>query len=287
MPGSTLAAQGKRLPDGQARGALSMFTATSSRLFEGTHEIDNPNDIRAERALLIAELDVQVSEHVRLDFVIPYTFAEFHTVVGGNPTEFDRSGLSDVSGTLVWTPWGDGLDLEEFLSPWNVSFAFGVKAPNGRVSNDGTNDTPAKLGSGSTDFTFGAAYCGRLSRDWELFASAFVTLNGPEREPETATGQRVVNGDLWRTRLGTTVRALPWLTASVSVDAEVRGRNRLDDVVLPQSGGTIWSVTPGLSVDIGAGAWLFAGVSVPVRRDVNNSQLVSNETWTFGVSWLF
>ncbi len=226
MPGSTLAARGKRLPEGQVRAALTWSYVSFDRTFEGSDEVENGNGLHGYRHHVVAEIDAQVSSKVRVDLVIPAMDGEYNTLVNLEPVAFDRIGIGDVSATVVWHPWGDEPEREEFLSLSNLCFALGLKAPTGRVSRDGTNDGPVKLGTGSWDFILGAAYGGRLA-DFEFFASLFLTLNGPETEPETDAGEFLVNGPLWRARTGAVYSPWSWLSLTSSVDLEVRARNHL------------------------------------------------------------
>lgn len=287
MPGSTLASQGRRLQDGQARAALTFSWTSLDRVFRGTRETEDLLEREGSRALAVLEFNVQVSAAVRLDFGLPVQDGEYDTTVAGSPTTFRRRGIGDISGWAVWSPWGGEPDRESFLSTSNVSFALGLKLPTGRVSNDGTLDTPVKLGTGSVDFMLGAAWSGAAFERFEMFASLFVTINGPEGEPEAPGGAFLSAGDIWTAKLGAAWRATDWLRLSISLDVEKRGRSRLDGSTLDASGGTIIALSPGLSVRLSQEIWLMLGVSVPVHRDVNDEQLVAEETWSAGVSWWF
>lgn len=287
MPGSTLAAQGRRLPEGQGRSSLTVSHVTFDRIFEGTREDDNYNDLKGGRTQVLLELDLQLSTHVRLDLVLPYQFGTFDTIVGITPTTFDRDGAQDVSGTFVWTPWGEGPCTDELWSLSNVLLCAGIKLPTGHVSNDGTDDAPVKLGTGSTDFILGAAYGMKALPTLDLYASFFATVNGPEREPETPFSQFIVSGNQYRARAGANWQAAEWLSVALSVEADVRDRTRINGTTFAVSGGTTWSVSAGASTRVTDGVYLFASVGMPVHRDVNGRQIVTNETWSFGFSWWF
>lgn len=185
-------------------------------------------------------------------------------------------GLADMNVAVLWSPWrGDDSILNGF------SFRAGLTLPTGIASDQPLIGVAAptvfQLGTGTVQMLLGAQYSGSVG-EWSYSTRVDFTSPLHENDQEFRPAERYyLRASLDRT-----------LTESVSagVAAELSHGNRdeFHGMNIPTTGTTIISVRPSLVWRIDQDTAFSASVSIPVYREVNQTQITVGPLWSLGVS---
>jgi len=243
-----------------------------------------PPDADKEYRRLASSLEFyhQVSCKFGYGVVLPY----LRVHVDDNPTgeSGDRSGVGDIRGYLVWSPWApEAAAMAPFLSLENIHFGLGVSLPTAYdrpasepVGRDG------QLGSGSIDLRFGVTYWGYITPNWCAFANTSIVLD----TGYDVSGYR--NSPSYSLRIGGGWLPIPEAQLYLSFRTNYSGKNLSEpepDGVDADSGGNFLYFAPGFVVKPLANVLIDFAVSLPLYHRVNGSQVLPGNTLSFGVSY--
>ena len=271
-------------------GALRLqLDAELLRVDAGTDGVPGATDQLTQRSYRLNAAWRPV-EPLTLAATLPLVSKRIRTVGAGlDQVTSDLTGLGDaeVTGRLrVWRSIReDAPELQE------LAVSAGTAMPTGshraRDAAGALVDPHGQLGTGGWGPFAGLHY--RVEQgDWLGFASLAVRYR---TEASYFDGTRYKFGDalLW------SVHGQYLLGHRVALDLGLDGRaaaaDRMvdpDGTVTPRvgnTGGTVWSVAPGVYADVAAGIWLFARGQVPVVQRLRGEQDVK-PTVTVGVQYL-
>lgn len=207
--------------------------------------------------------------HLNLTFVAPLVIAQ-------------TEDATDPSRNLTTTSFADGLVFARYdLLRKNVRAGFtrlspeiGLKVPSGGA-----------FSSGSTDAIAALIFSHIRDPHW-LIADAQFTY--------TTTGEGGLRlGNHWNYDLAYLYRVLPRQRLDtpafylvLELNGEHERRARLNGMKLPNSGGDLLFLSPG--IELQTYRWVLEFSSpIPIGRDLNGSQLRSTSSFIAGIRWLF
>ncbi|MBI4462615.1 MAG: hypothetical protein HY653_06905 [Acidobacteria bacterium] len=207
--------------------------------------------------------------HLNLTFVAPLVIAQ-------------TEDATDPSRNLTTTSFADGLVFARYdLLRKNVRAGFtrlspeiGLKVPSGSA-----------FSSGSTDAIAALIFSHIRDPHW-LIADAQFTY--------TTTGEGGLRlGNHWNYDLAYLYRVLPRQRLDtpafylvLELNGEHERRARLNGMKLPNSGGDLLFLSPG--IELQTYRWVLEFSSpIPIGRDLNGSQLRSTSSFIAGIRWLF
>ncbi len=184
-----------------------------------------------------------------------------------------ESGVGDI---LLRTKWRFYRD-DQFGAVNQLAIIGGIKLPTGGRSG------AVALGSGSTDF-LAAFAAGRETRLWYYFADAryrLNTANGGDRQGnlfqyDAAFGVRPHQSEYWT----------PDLVTLVEINGRLEGKETVNRVVNPNSGGHILSVAPGILLSY-RNVMLKTALKIPLLQDLNGTQLEDKEEFIVAIELHF
>ena len=214
---------------------------------------------------------------------------------GANYSESSASGLGDIR--LIGTYNG-------FSSDKTSGIIIGIKLPTGDTNGKFTSgasagsplDAGLQIGSGSTDYIFGAYTSGTFSTyGWFVQGTVQHSLTGLVNEaggPANAAGggssyrpgdAYLLNSGIRYAGFGSTIS--PMLQLNLVHREYDQGTAVANDVFTgsPISGGNLAYLSPGLSVRLGGGTSVYGFVQVPVYQNVGSLQLVPQYIANVGV----
>jgi len=227
-----------------------------------------------------------ITPRLALFGMLPYVNKGMDITMGANRVRRSTQGLGDGKFFARYTVYqqdrpGDTLRIVPFL---------GLKIPTGaHDARDALGLLPRVLqsGSGSWDPFAGIAIT-RQTLDWEFDAAAGYQVN------TEASGFEF--GDEARLDASFQYRVLPRSLDNVGVPAFVyvvlesslirNGKNKLAGATDINSGGTIWSLTPGLQY-VTRRYVLETAVQIPTIQNLHGTALGTYWVWTAGFRWNF
>ena len=244
----------------------SYSTATSDKLYRGTHEVPNPTGVETEFQQWSASVLFRQDDRHRWTVNLPYMEIEQRDHSG---TIARTAGLGDLSVTHGWTPWrgesfellmglelptgkelpspGPGLVPATLLQPgsgtWDPILGFRWSAPGpGPLVQSAHLVGLFPLGESDAGLDPGNVIQGQYGLGWQLNSRVFTTLGleGVHRTPDSLLGARIVN-----------------------------------------TGSTFYSLRPGVMVALGD-MNLFVGARLPFAYDVEDTQIAPGpffEVW--------
>lgn len=233
----------------------------------------DPSGAGRERTVVsgVGALGYGVTGRLALFGVLPFVDRELEADGAGGRVTREASGLGDLSLFARYTLFrrdGPGRTLR--LAP----FA-GVELPTGdddRHDALGRVPSPLQPGSGALD-VFGGAVATWQTLDYQLDAQVAYRRNGEANGFRAGSAWRL-DGSLqyrfWPRELG---RGTPgFLYGVLEAGLERRDENEIGGTEDPNSGGTTFTLTPGLQYV--TKRWIVeAGVSIPVAQDLNGAAL--------------
>ncbi len=165
-----------------------------------------------------------------------------------------------------------------------------VKAPTGKTSaknKSGEKFEPElQPGSGSWDCSAGLTVSRSFWQHWTLASAVQYTYRGEGAQDEKL-------GDVFRHDLGVSYAIRPLgqnPNVSLVLEAETqwlnRDRSRSSDKVL-DSGGVVFLISPGLSIDLTKSVAAFIGAPIPVYQNLGGEHQKLKYEVLAGVSWHF
>ncbi len=168
------------------------------------------------------------------------------------------SGLGDISLRTKWRFFRrDAPGMQDALA-----LIFGAKLPTG------DEQSAMPLGSGSTDF-FGGIAAARESRRWYYFGDLRYRVNTEANGLKR--GNVLFYDAAWGIRPVLAQYKQPDLVLLVEANGKVVGKVQRDDISNPDSGGHLFSISPGFLFSV-RNLMLKGGVNVPVLWDLNGAQ---------------
>lgn len=188
------------------------------------------------------------------------------------------SGLGDASLSASFNPWDDDSVLG------GVGLTFGLILPTGEAKDQPrvgiASPSVFQLGTGTTQLMLGARYAKQFG-DWSFLTSLQTTLP----LDESSKGFRPAKTVYWSAGVGRPMTDK--LSARLSLELFHGGRDEVDGVAIGNTGSTTLSLSPSFVYQLGEDLALSGSVSIPLARDVNQTQLVSAPLWSFGLSFQF
>jgi hypothetical protein len=202
-----------------------------------------------------------------------------HTITG------NQFGLGDVAFLARYKPYvGHGME-----STYIVSVACGVKLPtgrtNGRDSQGDLLDAHVQLGTGSTDILLGASGFAAAGRT-ALIVNILGGLNG--KGANSHQFGNTLNYDA-TVRFGITPDDYdsPQLFATISLIGELRGHERQDGAVDPNSGGNVIYASPGVQLFVTPALTFELSYQQPFLHSLYGEQLGEDYRFVSGIQILF
>jgi hypothetical protein len=230
-------------------------------------------------------------DRLSLLLTLPLIQKKIVTVGEGQPnlTDSNLTGLGDVEVGARWAVWRSVQVGARRVQ--ELAVAAGSALPTGahdaRMADGTLVDPHGQLGTGGW-----GPFAGLHYRYEEGDGTIFASLSWRHRSQGSSfDGSRYKFGDalLW------SVHGQYLLARRVALDLGVDGRDALadravdpDGTVTPKvenTGGRLWSLAPGVYVDAGGGAWVFARGQVPIIKGLRGEQDVK-PSFTVGVQYL-
>jgi len=268
--------------------ALRFEYFEQSDLRSGLHRVDRaslsfPNDDEIQQRTYSRnawfELSDVVSSSWALSLAVPW-HDRFHTTIAEGDTDLSTSHATGIGDLRLLARY------QTHESGHSFGLQFGLKLPTGRFDQtfaEGPQagellDRGLQLGTGTTDLLLGASWFSRPSSQLGAFVQA--TLDQPLAARDGFLPSTSVNLS----------GGLRWLnpsrvTPQIQLNVKTEGREHGDEADTPNSGGTVAYLSPGATVELGAGASAFVFVQLPVYQRVNGLQLEPRWLLSTGVRW--
>jgi len=214
---------------------------------------------------------------------VPFSRRRLEATEDGSPAEsLTSSGLSDPEAYVqlrLWSsPFGVGLGRRS-----SVSLVAGVKSAwgkNDRKSQEGERlDEHAQPGTGSTDVFGGLSWLYLVNRESAVFASAQCRRPGGN-DSGYRYGRAFLANLAYEHKLAKSVDGV------LELNYRHARRDRIDDEVDDDTGGSLLYLTPRLLVSLGPRVVLRATVQVPIVRDLYGAQK-ERAVLNAGLTYLF
>ena len=258
-------------------------------LRSGTHAVDRgaltfPNANEIQQSTLNRNvwlgLDYGVNANWGVSAQLPY-YGRSHSTIAAGDTAVSTSHANGIGDVRLL---GRYLFNHDMSGGWGMQF--GLKLPtcgfhqafDGGPQAGGALDRGLQLGTGTTDALAGVSYFGRPTANLGWFAQALLQRPLDEREDfRPSTSLNLNAGVRWLN----TSRVTPEL----QVNARFEGREGGGQADYDNSGATVISVSPGVSVDLWRDLDVFAFVQVPVYQRVNGLQLMPECLFSVGLRY--
>ena len=172
----------------------------------------------------------------------------------------------------------------------DIGLQAGFKLPTGRSDEKFTRgdasvigqtvDRGLQPGTGTWDLLLGAYKNGHLTGDFHWFAT------GQWQKP-LAQFKQFAEGQKLTGTVGVRYTAFETIVPQVQLNAQDRWRDRGAQADIPNSGGQVVYVSPGLFVNVQDDLSLYAFVQLPVYQHVGGLELVSDYTASVGAKYKF
>lgn len=187
--------------------------------------------------------------------------------------------MADITLSALWSPWRNG------DSPFSsLSFLAGITLPTGEARDQPLAGVAApsvfQLGTGAFQLLLGAQYTGAIG-EWSY--STRFDLSLPLNESDE--GFRPTESFYWSAGFGRPLTES--LSARLSVEATHGNEDELQGAKIDETGSTVISLKPSLVWRIDQNTAASASVSLPVYREVNETQIAVGPLWTLGISRSF
>jgi hypothetical protein len=212
---------------------------------------------------------------------IPY-YDRYHTTIAPGDTDVSTSDFSGVGDVRVMGRY------QGFSGDRRTGMLFGLKLPTGGFDETFESgpqagelvDRGLQLGTGTVDLLVGAYHFGAMGHDWDYFVQGLLQqpLNMRE-EFRPGTGLNL--------NAGTRYTGNKTVTPHIQLNIRAESREAGDNADVENSGATIVSVSPGLTINLPKDFTLYAFVQAPVLQRVNGYQLEPRYTVSVGVHYRY
>ena len=165
-----------------------------------------------------------------------------------------------------------------------MGLTFGLVLPTGEAKDQPrvgiASPSVFQLGTGTTQLTLGARYVAKFD-DWSFLT--YVEASLPLEE--SSKGFRPAETIFWSAGIGRPITDK--FSARLSLELFHGGRDEVNGVAISNTGSTTISVAPSIVYRLQEDFAISGSVSIPVYRDVNQTQLVSAPLWSLGFSYNF
>ena len=198
---------------------------------------------------------------------IPY-HDRFHTTIAAGDTAISTSDATGLGDVRVLGRY------QNFGTTRSYGFQFGFKLPTGRFDQNfasgpqtgGLLDRGLQLGTGTTDLLLGASWFTRPMPNLGCFTQLIFQQPLAQRAGFIPSSSVNISGGVrWLNSSSFT----PQLQLNVKSESREHG-TRAD---MPNSGGTLADLSPGLTAELGTGATGYIFAQLPVCQRVNGLQL--------------
>ena len=248
-----------------------VFSLGPETIWEGGVGLETEFEFEDERGDQLSVLHYELIYGVTSDLSLTFQLPHILELEEEGETEH---GLGDIEFRAKYQFFKKDLPGAQH----KVTAIFGVKAPTG------DQDAEPALGTGTTDFLFGASY-GYESRSWYRFLTVRYRLR-------TESGGRDPGDRLF---IDAAIGFRPWqreytewdLVTLLEMNVELEFDSELRDTTLPNVGGnTIW-LGPTILFSPSP-QWMFkGGVQFPIYEDLNGDQAHSEFRAVFGIEFHF
>lgn len=240
---------------------------------------DTHDEISTLNRNVNASLDYAWNARWGVSWQVPYLQREHHHIHndplnGPEPEAWDISALGDVRMLGVY---------QYAYSPQQGAAAglrFGLKLPTGSTSERNAAGELAERtlqpGTGTTDLILGAYRHGFWTQGNAAWFAQIQVQYALDSHDDFRPGNQL-NLDA-----GLSWRATAQVNALLQLNAHERGRDQGAAAEPEDSGSRMLSLSPGLSVAVGAGR-IYAFVQVPLYQYVNGTQLTPD--WSAVIGW--
>ncbi len=270
--------------EGKAVG-IGVITVEKSDLFQGSHEVFDPQGREVTVAVTPLNLTYGVTANLTVAVLVPYISRTLERTVDGATERLGDSGVGDILALGKWRFFRR--DRPRRTS--QIAFIGGVEFPTGRtdeVDSQGDRLPPGlQLGSGSSDFLLALAD----TEVWGRFALAPSVLYKLNREGS----QDFEEADQLSVSLFAQYRFFqakfpgPEAGAGAGLSWEHASRSRLDGVGQLDSGGTELFLNLGFFYAGRPGAVFSLAAQIPLDHDLNGTQLGTNWRLVPGFEYRF
>lgn len=202
------------------------------------------------------------------------------------PNSLSNLGLSDISILARYNLLADHPDgtTRIFSATAGVKLATG----NNNLTDLGqTSDPDLQLSTGTTDFLLGLGYL-RGFEDWSFSTNLLAGLRGPGAGYAGHVYGNNLNYDITaRYRIYPSDMTNPTIFAALGVRGEWRGYELQDGERIPDSGGDVTYVAPGVQIFFLPTLSLDASFWLPVIHPLNGTQIGESYKILSGIQYVF
>ncbi|MEJ6581421.1 MAG: hypothetical protein QNL33_08515 [Akkermansiaceae bacterium] len=245
-------------------------------IYRGSSELKNPADVSTTFQQYSLSGAWKVNDELILRASLPFTNAVREE--NGAP-DSTINGVGDAAISALFKPWsGDDSILG------GVGFTFGLVLPTGEAKDQPrvgiASPSVFQLGTGTTQLTLGAQYAAQFD-DWSFltFVQTTVPLD------ESSKGFRPAETVFLSAGIGRPITDK--LSARFSLDLFHGGRDEVDGLAISNTGSTTLSLSPSIVYRLRDDFAISGSVSLPLYRDVNQTQLVAAPLWSLGLNYSF
>ena len=249
----------------------------------GALDIPNDNEIqqRTKNNNYTLYIDYVANADWGVTVMVPW-FDRYHTTIAPGDTDISTSHTNSLADMRVIGRYS-GFTPDH---SWGVQF--GLKLPTGDIHNtfiDGPQDGQPldrglQPGTGTTDLLVGLFKYGALNRDWDYFMQGMVQQPlGYKEDFKPGTGLNL--------SFGLQYVSFESFTPMLQINARIEGKDSGAQADIPNSGASLWYLSPGVTFHVSHKAHIYAFVQLPIYQRVNGFQLEPNYTASLGMHYAF
>lgn len=252
--------------------------------YSGSSEVADPADREREDHRLTFGLQYGLTPELTVTALLPFHFREQESTASGVRDTVRSEGLGDCSLILKYRLFKRDWDLNTFA----VSLIGGVETPTGSTSETDSGGLLApglQPGSGSWDGVFAAATTLQLDR-WKFNAIVLQQLQGEGSRDHTFGDTTVVEVSAGN-RFWIDKYPGPSMNGGLGIQFRHDEPNEINGADVANSGGDFVTLKPSLVYHPKPWWDLVLTGEVPIYRDVEGTQLVSDFGVFFAIGYRF
>lgn len=204
-----------------------------------------------------------LSQSLSFSAMAPVQFRRIRTISSRAASNETAGGIGDAELTAVWM---HNIVRNEGQF-YNGGFSFGLKMPTGRnkLQRAGERmDEHLQPGTGAWDWQIGLALA-RVTCSSVIFTSAYYRING-------TNNFHYHYGNAWLVNFGTQKDLISRLTGSLQLNGRYSNRDRDDQILANNTGGTLLYLSPGLHLNLAGSAGISMALQIPVYHKLFGNQ---------------
>ncbi|MBN2838090.1 MAG: transporter [Fusobacteriaceae bacterium] len=275
IPGALNTPNANTLPKGKLNLTLKTQIFDNNKMISGNSEVTNSENKNTVAFNNTLSLRYALTDKVTLKTNIPFISKEMHlTKTGASETTLENTGLGDIKVFM-----GYNLKSQNKGDKFSALLEFGANLPTGETDKEFSIKTKKGIitskyplgmqsGDGSLDAILQLTLSKVINKSRVDLSTAYTLNNEGDNNLE--------NGD----ELSVDLAYVSALNEKISLIGEINGKysnkNKVSGIEEENSGGTLIYITPGIHFKANNKFNVSGGIQVPVYKDLNGQQLISD-----------